>query len=418
MTGPGAATGSDGMTGNLPARPVFLAALAGVTVIGPLSLTIFFPALPAVQHDFGAPIQSVQLTLSLPLIAVIMASAVGGGLSDRLGRRPVAVACLILMLASSVLCMSAWELWVLIVGRVIVGVSGTCVLIVARAIIRDVYDGDRLSRAMARFSVAPVVAVLLAPLFGGMLTDAYGWRAVFAALLAVAAVITVFVHWGLPETRLAGGGSRELGKDADRLWSSLLRSAVFWGYAWQSTFHFAIAVGFVAAAPYLMVDVFGRSATDYGIGLAGVVACMLVGVFAAERLSGRLAIPSMVFAGCLFGAAAGIVMPVFLLVTAMPGSPLLLFVPAAVLAIGIGFAMPAAQAGIVDTVPQLSGTASGISSCLQMSLAAVLSHVVALPWQQPCMALGVLSLGAMVLAAACAAVPVMANCGSSSPTVP
>jgi MFS transporter, DHA1 family, multidrug resistance protein len=394
---------------DISTRPIFLAALAGIIVIGPLSLTIFIPALPAVQHDFGAAVQSVQLSLSLPLIAVIVAPALGGGLSDRLGRRPVVVASLLVLLASCVLCIAARELWVLIVGRVIVGVSGTCALVVARAIIRDVFEGDRLARAMARFSAVPVAAILLAPLLGGVVTDAHGWRAVFVVLLAVAVTITVFVHWGLPETRPEAVGSREIRKGAGDPGSTLLRSAVFWGYAWQSAFHFAIALGFVAAAPYLMVNVLGRSATDYGIGLVAVVAGMLAGVLAAERLSGRFAIPTMVFAGCLFGAAASTVMPFLLLVTEIPDSPLLLFVPATVLAFAIGFAMPASQAGIVDTVPQLSGTASGVSSCLQMLLAAVFSHVVALPWQQPYMALGILSLAAMVLAAACASVPVMAN---------
>ena len=102
-------------------------------------------------------------------------------------------------------------------------------------------------------------------------------------------------------------------------------------------------------------------------------------------------------------------MPLLLLVTAIPVSPALLFVPATFLAVAIGFAMPASQAGIVDTVPQLSGAASGISSCLQMLLAAVFSHVVALPWQQSGMALGILSLAAMVLAAVSAAVPVIAR---------
>ena len=103
------------------------------------------------------------------------------------------------------------------------------------------------------------------------------------------------------------------------------------------------------------------------------------------------------------------VMPLLSIIAAVPFSPTILFLPAPLVAFGIGFAMPASQAGIVGAVPAFSGTASGISSCLQLLLAAVSCHLVAASWQRPDVALGVFSLAMMTLAAVFAAISFIAH---------
>ena len=105
-------------------------ALCGLIVIGPLSLAIFIPTLPAVQAEFGADVQIVQLTLSMPLLAVVLVPLLAGTTSDRIGRRPVLLSSLIILLAGCIGCYLAPDIWTLVVGRTVVGVAGSCCLIV------------------------------------------------------------------------------------------------------------------------------------------------------------------------------------------------------------------------------------------------------------------------------------------------
>jgi DHA1 family bicyclomycin/chloramphenicol resistance-like MFS transporter len=384
-----------------PARSIgFIAALGAAFVIGPLSLAIFIPALPAIQQAFHADVQIVQLSLSLPLLAVIVTMPLAGGLSDGIGRRPVAVAGVAVLLAGCVMCVAATSLWVLILGRIIVGTSGTCLLVLARAIVCDAYRGDDLMRAMARYSVAPVVAILAAPPLGGVLIEGFGWRSVFVVLAVLSAAIGGLIYW-LPETRSwrRDGASPTAGpQDGHR--QRLLRSPVFWGYAWQTAFQFAIAVGFVAAAPYLMVNLLGQSAAAYGLGLLLVVGGMLLGVLVAERLPRRVEIRHQVVTGCVVGLAGSALTPLLLGPGGFSLSPAILFGPTIFAAFGLGLAVPASQAGFVGAVPEAAGLASGIATGLKMIAAAALIHLTALPWSRPGLALGWIGLLTMLLALA------------------
>jgi MFS transporter, DHA1 family, multidrug resistance protein len=371
-------------------------ALVGALIIGPLSLTIFIPALPDVQRDFGVDIQVVQMALSLPLLAILLAPTLAGSMSDRIGRRPVLLIIYAVLIVSCLVCLFAQSFWVLIIGRVIVGVTSTGAMIVARAILKDIFVQKNLSKAMARYSLAPVGAILLAPLLGGILTDVWGWRGVFAALSFLAIGIGLITMWKMPETHKHHASDRQQQKQLDGGFKALMLSSQFWCFTGQSVFHFAIAFALVAAAPHLMVDVLGRSATEYGLGMLLVAFGMFLGLMTVERVSSYWSIQTQVFIGCLFGAAASAVMPLMLTVGGFQLDPWVLFVPAALLGFGVGFVMPGSQAGIVSVVPSMSGTASGISSCLQMLLAAICTHIVAVPWERPGLALGVLGLIAMV----------------------
>ena len=391
------------MTGTGPQTRTATActALCGLVVIGPLTLAIFIPTLPAVQAEFGADIQVVQLTLSLPLLSVVLVPLLAGTTSDRVGRRPILLASLGVLILGSVGCYLAPDIWTLVIGRMVVGVASSACLIVGRAVVNDFYGKEVLARAMANYTVAPVAALLIAPTIGGFLTDGYGWRSVFIFLGGAALLVAVVTALFMPETKESGPASEaraggELG--------SLLRSAEFWGFTFFSVFHFAVAVGFIAAAPYLMVNLLHRTAAEYGLGLVFVIAGMLAGVAVASRLPTRFGIATVVLAGAAFALVAGLLLPGSLAMWGL--SPLDLFGSTALVAFGIGFAMPAGQAGIVGMIPELAGTASGISGFLQMLFAAGFAHLVALPWERPDWALAMIATGGLAAAVLAALIPV------------
>lgn len=382
-----------------------LVTLGGLIVVGPLSLAIFIPTLPAVRAEFGADLQVVQLTLSLPFLAVVLVPLFAGAASDRVGRRPVLLGSLAALLAGCMASYAADGIWTLVIGRTVVGVAGTCCLIVARAVVNDWFGRKALARAMANFTVAPVVALLVAPMIGGVLTDVHGWRSVFAVLAGAVVVVAAMTLALLRETRSPpAGAARSRGAMADV--GVLLRSPPVLGYTLFSAFHFAVAVGFIAEAPYLMVNQLHCSTTEYGVGLMTVILGMLAGVAAAARIPPRYGIAPIVLGGALFALFAGVSMAAVLGIASL--SPIGLFAPTAFVAFGIGVAMPAGQAGIVGTIPELAGTASGVSGFMQMLLAAAFTHLVALPWPHPDWALAGISIAGLTLATGFALIPALA----------
>ena len=131
-------------------RPPPLVLLALVTAIAPVALHMLVPALPLLAVAFDAPSGAVQLVLTLFLAGIAPGQLVYGPVSDRFGRRPVLLAGLALFLAGTVLCLFAWSLPALIVGRTFQALGGCAGMVLGRAIVRDVYDRERSATSSQR----------------------------------------------------------------------------------------------------------------------------------------------------------------------------------------------------------------------------------------------------------------------------
>jgi MFS transporter, DHA1 family, multidrug resistance protein len=351
--------------------PALMALLAGITALAPLSLQIFLPALPAIQASFAVTTGVVQLALSLSILANAIANLAYGPLSDHFGRRPVLLVGLTAFIAGSLGCALAPSIELLIVARIVQSVGGAAGMVLARAIVRDLYDRERSASIIAYLTMAMVVAPTLAPTIGAVLLDVASWRAIFFVVTGVGVVLIWPIVATLgetrpPEARRIGGSLAGAG--------ALLRSGAFLSYALQSTFGISIFFSFIAGAPYFMMDVLGRSATEYGLWFILVSAAFMVGNLIAGRFSARIGLDRMVLTGSLLGVAgAGLA---FALLLAGFWVPLALFGPIMAVGLGNGFAVPNAQAGAVSVQPLLAGTASGIAGFSQMFVAALVSQAV------------------------------------------
>ena len=163
---------------------VLLALLAAYIAAGPAATQLMLPALPAVQETFGASVSSVQLTISLAFFAMAVATLAWGPASDRLGRRPVSIAGLVMFIAGSLLCWVAPTLPMLILGRVVQTVGAASGGIV-RAIVQDVYGVADSARALSLVTMAMALAPMATAVAGGLITDAFGWRANFLGITAI-----------------------------------------------------------------------------------------------------------------------------------------------------------------------------------------------------------------------------------------
>lgn len=349
-----------------------LALLIAITALAPVSLQIFIPALPAIQTTFATNTGTTQLVLSLSILANAVATLAYGPLSDRFGRRPVVTAGMVIFLIGSVLSTIAPTIGLLIIARIIQSSGAAAGMVLARAIIRDLYDREQAASAIAYLTMAMVVAPMVAPTIGAVLIDQISWRAIFVLMTAIGILLGLWVHLALIETRISepGPGSNSLFNGA----AFLLRQPAFLAYMLQSTFAIATFFAFISGAPYFMIDILNRSATQYGLLFMLVSGSFMIGNFISAKTGRIIGIDRLIWAGNILA----------LMATGMTGilmasgywTAWALFGPMMVTGFANGLSIANAQAGAISINPTLAGTASGLAGFAQMFIAALVSQCV------------------------------------------
>lgn len=176
------------------------ALLAFLTSFGPMSVDLYVPSMPAIAVALAAPPAHVQLTISLYLVGLAIGQIIYGPISDRFGRKPIIVLSFALYCAATLICLTSTSIAMLVAGRFLqaLGVSGS--IVVVRAVVRDLYEGARAGHQLSSMGMLMGFAPIIAPLTGGTLQTAFGWRAGFVFLIAIGA-LAGFLAWRfLPET--------------------------------------------------------------------------------------------------------------------------------------------------------------------------------------------------------------------------
>lgn len=358
---------------SLRRSPRFLAILLLATVLGPLSMQMFLPALPAIQRDFATSAGTAQLTLTVAMLAIGVATFAFGPFADAFGRRPVLLVGIVIFLGGSLLGALADSIALLIVARIFQSGGASAGIVLARAMVRDVYGRENSIRVISYLTMAMVAAPTLAPALGGVIADASGWRTIFWALCAVGVITLVAVAWGLEETHKDRGppGWRSL-LDGCR---QLLGIRRFLGYSLLSSWSIAVYFAFLAAAPYLTVEALHLSARDAGFWMIPVSIFFMFGTFVATRFLDRWGPDNMIRGGTIFTVVAcALMVPMFLFLPLGIG---ILFLPQIVICFIQGFIIPNAQASAINIDPRYAGTASGLTGFMQMALGAAVAQIVA-----------------------------------------
>ncbi len=351
----------------------FVAHLIAITALGPLALNILLPSLPRLPEALDTDFGTAQLTLSLFLAGLAVCQLVYGPLSDRFGRRPVLLAGLGLFIAGSALGLVADHILTVIAARLIQAIGGCAGLVLARAIVRDLYPRDRAASVLGYVTMAMVVAPMLAPVIGGYLDVWFGWRAGFAVVGLAGLAVLAATLAGLRETHfdrqsLPGPTGLVL------TYAGLLARPGFARYAGHTAFATAGFFAFLGGAPFVVVELMGRSPSAYGIFFALSALGYMAGNFAAGRLSTAIGIDRMLLAGATISMLGALVM--LGLVWAGWLTPLTLFGPMLVFGFGNGLSIPNGIAGAVSADPRRAGAASGLTGFLQMGTGAAVSALV------------------------------------------
>jgi MFS transporter, DHA1 family, multidrug resistance protein len=349
-------------------------ALGGLSAFGPLSLDLYLPGLPQLTMDLRASEAAGQLSLSLCMIGLALGQLLVGPFTDRVGRRRPLLVGVVVFALSAALCAITPSIELLLLFRLLTGLAGGAGIVIARAMVRDLYDGDMVARVFALLMLVSGTAPVLAPVLGGGLLLVTDWRGVFWVLAAIGAVLLVAAlsqpeSLPGPRRRAAGGGALL------RVLRAVLRDRTFLVPALVLSLSSCALFSYIAMGSFVLQGAYGLGQQGFavvfavnsiGIVLFGRLSAVLVGPVGARRLLragvalALLAAVTLLLAVLLSGSVWAVLPPLFLLV----GS--------------IGLVFPNGTALALAGQKQAAGSASALLGLLQFALGAVLPPLASL----------------------------------------
>jgi MFS transporter, DHA1 family, multidrug resistance protein len=343
--------------------------LSLLTGLGPLSMDMYLPSLPAIGAALHGSIAQVQLTISSYLFGFAVGQIVYGPISDRFGRRPVILAALVLYGIGSVACAVTQSIETLTAVRVIQAFGGAGAIVLARAVVRDLYSGVRAGRELSLMGSITAFAPIAAPAIGGMLQTAFGWRASFILLVIFALFAAAAAARLLPETlkqRTPGPFSLRTMK---ALYRSVLVHRGFLANLGILTASFVGLFAWVSGASVVMQGVYGLSPAAFGATYAVGALGYMIGTSIAARIVMRIGLDRTMGIGAVIQAAGGVAMA-GAVALGLDGVVWLVGAMTLYLA-GMGFVLPQTQASALTPFPDRAGTASSLMGFAQQSCAAI-----------------------------------------------
>ncbi|MGO1052652.1 multidrug effflux MFS transporter [Crossiella sp. CA198] len=364
------------------AATAFLAVLlGGCTAFGPLTIDMYLPAFPRIAADLGGTASQVQLTLTACLIGLALGQLVIGPLSDILGRRRPLLGGLAVYALTSVACVFADHIGLFVGLRFLQGVAGAAGIVIARAIVRDLYSGAAAARFYSNLMLISGLAPILAPILGGQLLRIADWHGVFVVLAAFSVVLFLAGLLGLRETlpveRRQGGGLTQTFRSI----GTLLRDRAFVGYVLTSGLSMAAMFAYISGSPFVIQELYGASPQIYSL-IFGVNA---IGVVAVAQVNGRLAhrVHSRTLLG--IGVQAVSLAGLALLAVALLGGVELgligFLIPLFLMIASIGLILPTTATLAMADHPEAAGAASALLGSVQFVIGGLTAPLVGLAGQ-------------------------------------
>lgn len=343
--------------------------LALLTAVGPLSTDMYLPSLPAIGVALGGNISMVQLTLSVFMAGFALGQIFYGPLSDRFGRKPVLIIGLTGYVAGSIACFLAGSIETLIVARFFQALGASAAIVLVRAIVRDLYGGEKAAKLLSLMGALMGVVPLVAPVFGAVLEVKFGWRASFAVVSVISALLLIFCLIFLPETLPATKRRRWSPGGMFGDFAALLGHVEYVRYLLAICLAFGGLFVIISTSSFVFQQHFGLSELQFGLAFAMCVSGYIIGTLVGGSLSGRYTVESLAGFGSRLLGLSGIAMIALSLLDNQQVWHLLS--PLFISMIGVGLVLPQSMAGGLTPFPHMAGTASSLIGFLQNTIAAM-----------------------------------------------
>ena len=279
----------------------FAASLAVIGALGPSAVDMYLASLPEIAHEYASSYASVQLTLTVFLLAMGAGQLVFGPVVDTLGRRRPLLAGLLAFILSSLLAALAPSLEWLLVARFVQGLGSALTLVVIMSMVRDVSEGARAAQIFALLMTIEGLAPVIAPALGGFLSVHFGWRAIMVVLAVLGAAVLLNSFVALKETLPADKRFAWQPRTIMRTYARISRDPNFLRPALALAAVFFFLFAYIGGAAFIYQTHFGLSETRFGSVFGATGVAILLGAITAGRLVSRFGLSTLALfaAGCM-----------------------------------------------------------------------------------------------------------------------
>lgn len=334
-----------------------------LVAVGPISMSLFTPAMPEIVHAFGTTEAAVKMTLSLYFAGFAFAQLICGPLSDGFGRKPVTFAFMTIYLVASLFALFAPTIEALIAARFVQGFGAAVGVAISRAMVRDLFTHERSARIMNLIGMILAIGPAFAPTLGGLTMEFAGWHAIFLLMALIGMAIMLLVHFCMTETV-----ERDLTRIRPRAlatsYGTLLRTPYF--VLCGVLLGGAVGALYTQATvlPFILMERVGLTATQFGVGMLMQTGSYFAGSLVVRQLMNRTGAARLVPVGLAFIGIGSLLLAVLLRL--QTPSFLNVMGPIGIYAFGIAFVTPAMMTAALAPFPRIAGAASSMSGFFQM----------------------------------------------------
>ena len=359
-----------------PGQVRMILVLGAMVALGPLTIDMYLPALPGIAEELSVSSSVVQLTLTGTLAGLALGQLIVGPLSDSLGRRRPLMAGIVLHMLASVLCVLAPNIAALGVARVLQGMGAAAAMVVAIAVVGDLFADSTAATVLSRLMLVLGVAPVVAPSLGAAVLLQASWHWVFAALVVLAGGLLVLAALALPETLPVSHRRPLRVRGIAATYVELLRDARFVILVLVAALGMSGLFAYIAGASFVLQGRYGLDqqvfALVFGAGAVALIGATQFNVVLLRRFAPQTivlwALVAASLAGVVFvglavahvGGLLGFVLPVWAILAAM------------------GLVIPNAPAVALSRHSDAAGTAAALLGAAQFGLGAAVAPLVGL----------------------------------------
>ncbi|WP_299818579.1 multidrug effflux MFS transporter [uncultured Roseibium sp.] len=348
---------------------------AGLVAIGPISMALYTPAMPALVEAFGTSDSAVKLTLTAYFAGFALAQLVCGPVTDAFGRKPVTLAFLTLYLISSVLATLAPTVEFMVAARALQGVGAAIGIAVSRAIVRDQFSGQASSRIMNTIAMMLALGPAISPTIGGFVLELFGWQEVFWCMVIYGAMLMIAVVLFQVETNPNPGKHHLKPRRLFSNYMTLLKDPRFLGPSLLIGFGLGTLYALATVLPFVLIYEVGLKPSEFGLSMIIQSGAFISGTILTGRLLRVVEARKLVPYGLAIWVVASVLM-CWLNLTQQPTVTTVMG-PVALFAFGLALVLPASFTESMAPFPNIAGAASSLVGFLQFGGGIVASLIVA-----------------------------------------